>query len=208
MRKLLLSAVLLMSSLLCVQSAHAEYFGMLNGRGGDLRNLSDFSIEAGFVTGDYGNSSYDLIGARLNYRIIPGLIAYADLGKTDVSRFYDGNSIGFGAFYQLQNLIPNLDVSIKGSYHKLDLSGFGYSEDLDALSFELVISGKEPITPNGLAWYANTGIHRLGSSRVSTSTEPGIGAGMLLPLGPGEVFFGADFIDEILFGAGFRFNIR
>lgn len=208
MRKMLFGAVLLISGLVGVQNAHAEYFGLLNGRGGDLRDMPDISIDGGYITGDYGASSYDLIGARLNYRVIPGLIAYADLGKSDISRFYDGTAFGFGIFYQLQDLIPSLDVAIKGSYHKLDLGGFGYSEDLNSLSVELVISGKEPIMANGLAWYANTGLHRLGSSRVSTATELGIGAGMLLPLGPGELFFGADFIDEIQFGIGFRFHIR
>lgn len=208
MRKMLFGAVLLISCLVGVQSAHAEYFGLINGRAGDLRDMPNISIDGGFMTGDYGASSYDLIGVRLNYRVIPGLLAYADLGKSDISRFYDGTNIGFGVFYQLQDLIPGLDVALKGSYHKVDLGGFAYSEDLDAFSFELITSSKEPIAANGLSWYANAGLHRLGSSRVGTATELGIGAGMFLPLGPGEVFFGADFIDEILFGAGFRFHIR
>jgi len=213
MRKYLTIALFLTTSFLLAPVAQAEYFGMVNGRGGDLRSMSDLSIEAGFVTGDFGPSSYDLLGMRVNYRIIPGLLIYGDLGRSDVSSFYDGNALGFGMYYQLQNLIPGLHSSIRGGIHRAELSGvvsgFEFRQDLEVISAEFLISGQKPITESGLGWYANAGISRLDNLRSRGSdVEPSLGGGMFLPVGGlGEVFFGADYINEITIGGGFRFSI-
>lgn len=190
-------------------STHAEVFGLLNGRSANLSTMPDLSVEGGFVTGDFGRGTYDHIGFRVNYRIMPGLVLYADLGQSESGYRYtfgsssaDGTAFGLGAYYQLRDLIPNFDASIKGSFHKV-----GGDLDGDAISIELLISPVEPLTEAGLNWYANAGIHRFGGDIVS-GTDPGIGGGITMPLGPGELIAGADFIDDISFGIGFRYAIK
>lgn len=178
----------------------AEPYALVNGRSANLSTMSDLTIEGGFVTGDYGVFNYDHFGLRVNYRLVPGLIAFVDLGRTETGYFFgsaDGTSLGLGAFYQLRDLIPFADSSAKVSFHKV-------SGDIDESTFsvELLISGLEPLTDSGLNWYANTGIHRAGS------TDLGLGGGIFMPLGPGELFVGADHIDDITFGVGFRYSIR
>ncbi len=212
MQKNCLKAVIFAAMLVCAQCAQAEYFGLMNGRTADLRDMSDMSVDVGIMNGDFFDADYDLIGARFNYRLVPGLIGYAGLGLTDIDQF-DGTSIGFGIYYQLQDLIASLDSSIKASYHTLDVSRSGFRDvDLSGISVELLVSGKEPISDNGLSWYASAGIHRL-SRKTSgfsgdTDTEPGFGGGILLPVGPGTVFAGLEHIDEVVLGVGFRFDIN
>lgn len=199
MRRLL--PLLVTVFLVTVQTtASAEPYALINGRSANLSTQSDLSIEGGFVTGDYGIVNYDHFGMRINYRIVPGLIAFADLGRTETGYFFgsaDGTSLGLGVFYQLRDLISFADSSAKVSFHKI-------SGDIDETTFsvELLISGLEPLTDSGLNWYANTGIHR------ADSTDLGLGGGIFMPLGPGELFVGADHIDDITFGVGFRYSIR
>lgn len=214
MRKTVSVVLFLIANLSFVSAANAEYFGMLNGRGGDLRNLSDLSVEGGIITGDLGDASYDLIGARVNYRLMPGLILYGDFGITDVGEA-DGNAIGLGAYYQLQDLISDMHTSVRASFHQADVEGtaatafgtFSVEADFDILSVEFLISGQQPIMDNGMMWYGNASINRLDNGRTS-DTEPGFGGGVYLPLGPGEAYAGVDWIDELMFGVGYRFSLR
>jgi len=213
MRNKICMIFVLCSSVLFAPIAQAEFFGLLNGRSGDLRTMPDISIDAGYITGDYGIRGYDMLGARVNYRFVPGMIGYVDFGKSDVG-LLDGTTLGVGLYYQLQNLIPGVHSSIKGSIHRASLSGtfstfFRIDQDIDIISAEFLVGGMQPLMDNGLAWYANAGIHRLDSVGFGGSdTEPGVGAGITLPVGPGVAYFGADFIDEMMFGGGFRFKIR
>lgn len=185
--------------------ATAEVYGLMNGRSANLSTLDDLSVEGGFITGDQRFGNYDHFGARVNYRLVPGLMIYGDLGISEYGfRFggsSDGAAFGLGVFYQLRDLFSFADSSAKVSYHKV-----GGDIDQNAIVVELLISGLDPITDSGLNWYANTGIHRFSGN--GSDTELGIGGGVFMPLGPGEIYAGADFIDEIIFGLGFRYSIR
>ena len=80
---------------------------------------------------------------------------------------------------------------------------------------EALISGREPIADNGLMWYANIGLHRLTADvggafggGSDTDNEFGFGGGVILPMGVGEVYAGADLIDELQFGVGYRYFLQ
>lgn len=200
-----LSSVVMVSLLSVGSVAHAEVLGMLNGRSADLTKLSDLSVEGGFITGD----DYDHFGARVNYRVSPGLIAYFDFGKTDIGST-DGTPFGIGAFYQLQDLISNADAAVKGSYHTGDTEAGRIEVKNTALSVDLLISGREPISANGLEWYGQLGIHRISAkvgSNSNSETELGFGGGVILPVGVGEAYFGIEHIDDLFFGFGLRYNL-
>lgn len=136
------------------------------------------------------------------------------------------------AFHHLLELTsnPHKDVAIKASYHKatLDFDPGGrvssWEIDVSALSVAFMISPKTVFKPdNGLNWYATTGFTKLefdrpgrvyvGNEFIRTSPssddiEPHLGAGIYLPLGPGTLYAGADHIQELIFGLGYRFEIK
>lgn len=206
------SSVVAVALLSVGTAANAEFFGLQNGRSADLTKLSDLSVEGGFNTGD----DYDYFGVRINYRVTPGIIAYGDVGQTEFGAG-DGTTFGIGLYYQLQDLISSADTSIKASYHTGDLEytssigllgqTFRAEESVSALSIELLASGREPLSANGLEWYAQLGIHRVDLGFGSSDTELGFGGGVILPLGAGEAYFGIEHIDELIFGLGFRYNL-
>ncbi|MBX2823242.1 MAG: hypothetical protein KTR33_00845 [Gammaproteobacteria bacterium] len=189
---------------------HAEYTGLLHGRSGDLTKLSDLSVEFGFVTGDFsvpggGDADYDHLGLRVNYRVSPGIIATFDIGKTDIGTT-DGNPFGFGLYYQLQDLISNMDAALRGSFHTGELEAGRAEFDIDVIDIELLVSGREPLGANGLEWYGNVGLQRL-KVESESDTELTLGGGLILPVGAGEGFFGIEHAGDITFGVGFRYNI-
>lgn len=213
MRKYLYAIVLLITSTTLSHLAHAEFLGLPNGRSANLTKMADLSIEGGFVTGDLEGADYDHFGARVNYRVTPGLILFGDVGKSDIGNIVgvdiDATSLGFGVFYQLQDLITNIDATAKAGYHTAEFGGSRIVGDLElnVLAAELLLSGIEPLSSNGLGWYANVGIHRF-SGDFDSDTELGIGGGLTLPVGPGEAYFGLDHVDETTFGFGFRYNVN
>jgi len=181
--------------------AHAEYLGLPHGRSADLTKLSDLSLEGGFITGDFYDADYDHFGLRINYRVSPGMIAYGDLGKTDIGNV-DATSFGIGLYYQLQDLIDNMDAALRGSFHTGDFDG----DDGQQLVLDVLFSGREPLSDNGLEWYGSLGIHRFSADNFS-ETDLGFGGGLLLPVGAGEAYFGIEHVDDITFGFGFRYDI-
>ena len=195
-------------------SAHAELFGLLNGRSADPSSMSPLSVEAGIVTGgDFQN-----IGARVNYLVSPQLTVFGDFGLAEVDAGFgaepDGNAFGAGLFFFLgdQQFLPQFDVAAKISYHIANLEFRSIDFDYNVLSLEGLISSPEPFTAGGLSWYANAGLNRLDADvdggRGDDDTELLLGGGVVLPLGPGEVYGGVDLIDEIQFGAGFRYFVQ
>lgn len=206
-KQLILASVLAAFSL-ATSSVQAEYLGLPSGRSGDLSKMPDMSIEGGYVAGESFNSDYTLLGIRFNYKLDPKILIYGDLGKVEVGTL-DDTAFGIGMFYQLQNFVEFGETSFKASFHKANLSRFGSTNNLDQniLSAELVFGGREPISDNGMRWYANAGIHHVSGDRDS-EIDAGFGGGVVLPLGPGEAFFGIDHIDELTFGGGFRYAIR
>ena len=204
-------------------AAHAEFFGLPNGRSANPGNLPPLSVEGSFNTG----GDYQHIGARVNYQVSPELVVFGDVGQSAFDLGFgsdaDGLSFGIGAFFFLANqqILPQFDIAVKGSFHTASLEsdvdgvvvpGFGVvgggSADVDGtnISLEALISSQEPLSANGLGWYANGGINILGGD--FDDTEILLGGGVTLPLGPGEIYGGADLIDDIIFGVGFRYFVQ
>ena len=209
---------LCLSMLLLSASANAEFMGLLNGRSANPGSDPTLSVEAGFVTGDLGGADHQHIGARVNYRLNSELTLYGDFGLVSEIGSADGNPFGIGAYYHLANqrIAENLDMAIKGSLHlgSYEFSSFGFSIEADytVLSVEALVSSQEPISDNGLSWYGNFGIHRLSvdfdRGGSDSDFEIGFGGGVTLPFGPGVAYAGADYIDDLGFGIGFRYNIE
>ena len=191
--------------------ANAELLGLPNGRSANPGNLTDLSVELGFVTGDFGTDDYQNIALRVNYRVAPEVVVFGNVGTSEFGAL-DGTPYGLGILYHLSNqrISQILDIAGKFSYHTGDYSFRGVDADLSGISFEVLFSGIEPLSDNGLSWYGNFGFHRLtidlGPS--DSSNEIGLGGGLLLPVGPGEAYVGLDLIDELTFGVGFRYFVQ
>ena len=210
LKKLLLAAAV--ASSFCATTVQAEYLGLLSGRSANPGNMMDLSVELGFVTGDLGDADYQNIGARVNYRVSPELVVFGDVGISEFGQT-DGTPFGLGAIYFLSNqrISDNLDIAGKVSYHTGDFDFSGVSGDISGLSLEVLFSGQEPISANGMGWYANVGFHRLTvdfGPADDSSNELGLGGGLVMPVGPGEAYAGIDFIDELTFGIGFRYFVQ
>ncbi len=209
--------IALFSALLVTSvTAHADYFGSPSGRSANPANEPQLSVEgSASLAPDYRN-----IGARINYAFNDKLTAYGDFGISDLGFFgSDGTSIGGGVFYHMPNITPEgsalgfLDAAIQGSFHIADLDFF----DASAITALLLVSPKEPINAsNGLTWYANAGLVRLSvefddrffGSTTNNDIEPQIGGGIKMNLGPGTFYAGADLIDELIAGVGYRYGIK
>ena len=204
-------------------SAQAEYLGPINGRSANPGNLPPLSVEGNFASSDF----YQFIGGRVNYRVSPELVVFGDLGLIEIGPGFsdaDGLGFGLGAYFYLANqqILPQLDIAAKGSYHfgQVEFDGItgvnpitgavttgGVDLDVSNISLEVLVSGKEPLTANGLGWYANAGIQIAGGDGPD-DTEILLGGGAYLPLGPGEAYGGIDLIDELTIGIGYRFFIN
>ena len=192
-------------------TAHAEFFGLPNGRSASPDMLSDLSVELGFVTGDLGITDYQNFGARVNYRLSPEVVVIGDIGASEFGSA-DGTPVGLGLLYHLSNqrISQSVDIAAKVSYHTGEYKVSSTRLDLTGLSFEALFSGRQPLAANGLGWYGNFGFHRLTVKDVfsDSSNEIGIGGGLTLPTGSGEAYIGVDLIDELTFGLGFRYFVQ
>ena len=230
-----LATVALLAAVSVTPTAQAEYFGQLSGRTADLSAQSGLSVGVGLSQGDFGVNDYRNLSARVNYAINPSLHVFGDFGMTALGSA-DDPAIGFGALYSadaiLGQFVPNLHTAFKGSYHTVTLdgggSGFspffnnvgpsgigefipltfsgGGSTDIDALSLEVLFSGKRTIG-NGINWYGNVGIHNLDAGARST-TEFGLGGGLTRNFNFGDGYIGVDMIDELIYGIGFRYYVN
>ncbi len=205
-----LSAAIVAATLL-VSNAQAEFFGLPNGRSANPANLSDLTVELGFMSGDLKKTDYQNLGARVNYRVSPEIVIIGDIGISEFGRA-DGNPAGLGILYHLsrQRISQRVDIAVKASYHSGQFSTGGTDIDLSGLSLETLVSGRTPLASNGLNWYGNFGYHRLSveAGKTDTNNELGLGAGLVLPTGSGEAYLGVDFIDETTFGLGFRYFVQ
>jgi len=183
--------------------AHAEFFGLINGRTADVANAPERSIEAGAVFGEFFEADYTHFGLRYNHKTSPELMVFANLGMSEAGN-EDGLAFGIGAFYQLQGVLTNQDLAIKGVFNRAD----GDNDDLNGISLEALISGREGIGARGdMGWYGNVGLHRF-SADGGSETEIGFGGGFIIPTDTGEFYAGIDLIEDITFGAGFRYYLQ
>lgn len=199
-------------------NASAEIFGLIHGRSANPGNLSQSSVEAGVMVG----GDYNTYGARLNYKLSDVTTVYGDVGLHDVDNWNgDGFGFGGGLYYYLpdQRFLEGFDVAVHGSFHMttLDSNYFGSNVDVDmnALVLDMLVSPQEAINENGMAWFASAGFTRVASDvNVSgfgggsdSDIELSFSGGVTLPMGPGEVYGGIDYVDGLSFAAGFRYSL-
>ena len=188
--------------------AYAEYLGLVYGRSANPDKQSDVSVEAGVVSGQLGMIDYRYLGVRLNSRVAPNVVLFGDVGSSEFGTS-DGNpyGLGFTYYFDKQKINPRLDMALKASYHAANYSVLDARLSLTGLSVELVVSG---VAAEGISGYITVGHHQLDVKLggLESRKELGFGAGMSLPLGPGEAFAGFDFIDEVTLGMGFRYFLQ
>lgn len=202
----------------------ADFFGLANGRTANLDNMANMSVEGGVNL----KSDFNTFGARFNYKLSPDIVLFGDLGQSEFGAA-SGLTFGFGGFYQLRNvsLLENTDLALKGSYHTgelevdgcgdigndlvgipgIDLGFFDEICDISAseIAFEVLISGDQLSTTN-FAWYANAGLHIIDAG--ASSTEIGLGGGIVGDLGFGDFYVGLDLIEELFIVGGIRYNLN
>jgi len=199
--KLSVMSVALFSLLFCSQMAQAELYGLLHGRSADVNRMPSLSLDTGVVFGD----DYQIIAVRANYKLTPVFLVYADVGFAEAARA-DGVPFGVGGILTFENLIPGADVGLKASYHlvTLELTG-GVDFSRSNIAVEGLISTQRGFGPQGnLDFYGNLGVQALGGDGPD-EVELSFGGGIIWPVGPGEIFAGIDFVDDAMFGGGFRF---
>ncbi len=184
------------------QVARAEYLGLLHGRMADVSRMPTLSTDVGIVLGD----DYQLLGVRANYKLTPIFLVYGNLGFGEIGRT-DGVPFGLGALYTVENLFSGLDVGVKASYQtgKFEFKRFNISATTSVFALEMVGSTQSGFGPqSNIDLYGNIGFHYFNSDFLIDDLEFSFGGGAIMPVGPGEVFVGIDFIDDAMFGGGFR----
>jgi len=196
--RVLLSIAL--SVLMFSQVARAEYLGLLHGRSADVSRMADLSVDAGVVLAD----DYQLFGVRANWKLTPIFLVFGDVAFNEVGRS-DGIPFGIGAMYTLENLVQGADIGFKLSYHRGNFESGPFKSEQSNIAFEFLASTQHGLGSAGnIDLYGNIGIQYLDINTVD-DFEPSIGGGVIMPVGPGEVFAGVDFVDGAMFGGGFRF---
>lgn len=186
--------------------AQADTLGPLDGRSPDPSQMSQKSVEVGYVS----EGDVSTIAGRFNYQYTPLVTLYGDFGLVDIGDDTDGNAFGIGVRYYLagQRLMPEWDLAVRASYHTAsvefgDLVDFDLSEITVAAHF----GGKEAFYSNGIKWYGVLSYNRLSTESAffdDDETEIGLGAGVYMPLGPGEIYAGVENIDDLYIGIGYR----
>jgi hypothetical protein len=187
-------------------TVQADTLGPFDGRSPDPSQMSQMSVEVGYVSeGDFSN-----IAGRFNYQYSPLVTLYGDFGLVDIGDNADGNAFGFGVRYYLANqrIMPEWDLAVRASYHTGSIeAGSALDIDLSEMTFAAHFGGKEAFYSNGIKWYGAVSYNRLSSDSAfsdDSETEIGLGAGVYMPLGPGEVYAGVENIDDMYVGIGYR----
>jgi len=196
------SQLLILALMLTSTQSYAEYFGQLSGRSADISSAPSKSIEAGFLTGDIADVSYQSFGARFNFRVSSLAMIYLDAAQVDIEDA-DGQFFGVGFLYELEGVLGETDLAVKAAFHDGDVEQGGFTTDGDVLSVEALFSGKQ-LGSSKFSWYANAGFHQFDFDGFD-DTEIGVGGGVFLPTSFGEFYAGADHIDELTFGLGIRY---
>ncbi|MFK7861100.1 MAG: hypothetical protein AB8B64_19945 [Granulosicoccus sp.] len=204
------ATVFIIIALLC-PTVQAEFLGLLPGREATPVNVTDLSVELGFVTGRLEGSDYQNIAARVNYRLSPEMVLTATVGTGEFG-LTDGVPLGVGLSYHLSNQRISEKVAIAGrvSYHFGDFALRQLEGEISSFMLEVLVSGAKPLMSNGLTWYSNVGYHLItvDFGRSDSTNEAGIGGGLVLPAGLGEAYVGAEFIDEAMLGIGVRYFVQ
>lgn len=190
--------------------AVADLSGFLEGRSVDPGKNQTLSIEVGFQDIDGARS----IGPRVNFKVAPNIMAFANIANVDFGSNVDGFSVGGGAYIALPNqrIWTTVDAALKPSLTFISADNGPAEIDFISLGFEAVVSGKKPIGSTPLNWFANAGLaltdvdSNFGAS--DTEVDLILGGGAYLLLGPGQLYFGAEIFDgDFSPGIGYRFNL-
>lgn len=201
---------LALGSVLAAGVAHAEPYGILNGRSA-APPTDQISVEGALQVGD----DVRYISARGNYAISPTMTAFANLGQASFDNSsYDGYQLGGGVFLHLvdQTFASSLDVALKPSVGYGRFSAGSLDADTITLAGEVLVSSPEPLGDTNVNWYANAGLGAIRTNADFESTDTNvdliIGGGVTLPIGPGTVYAGIDYFDEVELGIGYRYGLR
>lgn len=209
--KKMVSTSVIFAAFLVPMASQAEVLGLLAGREATPAKTSDLTVELGIANGDLGDQSYQNIAARVNYRLSPELVLMgtAGIGEYDET---DGVPFGLGALYHLSNqrISQKVEIAGKASYHFGDFSVDDVDGEISSIALEVLVSGREPVMDNGLAWYSNVGYQRttIDFGESGTSDDFVMGLGLVLPTGLGEAYAGVDYIDGATFGLGIRYFVK
>jgi len=194
----------------CISTpALSETLGLLNGRSADVSRMTDRSVEVGAIFGDVRDGDYEHFGARFNYKVNPTMMAYGDLGNTDVEDA-DGLAFGLGAFFQMDGVLTGNDFAIHGSVHRVKLERDRFEDTVTSITVEALITGKEPIGASGsMFWNSSVGLNRI-SGDGDSDTELTFSGGVVLPNAAqsGEFYAGILYVDDMAFGAGYRHFLK
>jgi len=198
--KFLRSGIAALAMLFASQAAHAEIYGQIHGRSADVARMPDLSLDTGLSFGD----DYRVFGVRVNYKLTPIFLVYGDVGFAELGAA-DGVPIGIGAMYTLEGLLQSVDVGFKISYHRASFKFRSADFTASNIALEALMSSQRGFGPNGnIDVYGNLGFQFFGGDGPD-ETELSFGGGVIFPAGPGEVFVGLDFVDDAVFGGGFRY---
>lgn len=232
--------------------AQATLLGAFPGRTVNAEENNENAVEA-----FYKSFEGSAIGVRLSHRYSPDVLVYADFAQytldadeAGIGDDLEGNAFGAGFMYFQPELVDGYDAAFSVSYHTgeisadgtsfslpngnntINFSGIDLSQDVTEIAAQLIISSREPLSSNGLQWYAGAGVHRIDNdidaktptgsdltfngANVSqavrnagdSETEFGVTAGVVLPTSFGHAYAAVENIDGNIFGIGLRYNLK
>ena len=211
--RLALTGTVAASALVAGTAAQAEIFGLMNGRSAAAPAWQT-ALEAAIQLDD----DVRHLAVRGNYALSGKITAFANIGQVDFDdSTLDGLQLGGGVFYHLgdQRVVPSLDIALKPSVGYARLTAGSVDADLVTVGAEALISSATTLGQSSVNWYANVGLlyeyidfDSVGPDIDDDDIELILGGGITLPAGPGELYAGIDFIDELQFGAGFRYALQ
>ena len=206
---------------LCASGAAlAEPYGLVNGRTADMSRSPAKSVEVGVGFGELNDVDYEHYGARFNYKFNPGTVAYADLGQSslDGGNEADGLTFGIGGFWQMDGIFAAADFAIHASFHRVDLDFDGFNSASlsgNSIVVEGVFSGKRPVNDAGTIYFnGSLGINRqsldVSGGGSDNETELTFSGGFVLRTqsNSGEIYGSVFFVDDLGFGAGYRYFLN
>ena len=208
--KALVSVALAAVMALLPHVASAEYLGLIAGREATPEKTSKLSAELGIVTGELEGVDYQNIALRLNYRYTPKMVITGTIGRGELGES-NGVPFGVGVLYHLSNqrITDVIEIAGTASYHRGSYDLGGSDEDINALALGILISGVKPIMRNGMAWYSSVGFQNVDVdvSSSDSSSDFGLGGGVVLPTGVGNAYLGFEYFDSLTIGLGIRYFV-
>jgi len=114
----------------------------------------------------------------------------------------DGTLLGISGHRVMDGIVENYDFAVFLSYSRLSADDSVSLFDLGA-----VISSREAFGANkNLYWYANVFLAR--ATGNGSENDFGLGGGIVMPSTSGEFYVGADLIDDLVFGIGYRHFLK